>query len=55
MIISLSMHLLDHILPLGSTTTKAFDGDYANSSKQPDGGIRMLSTTKCMTGISSNN
>ncbi|KAK9350113.1 hypothetical protein V1523DRAFT_420803 [Lipomyces doorenjongii] len=31
--------LLDHILPLGSTTTTDFEGDYANSSKQPDGGI----------------
>ncbi|KAK9312491.1 hypothetical protein V1524DRAFT_465757 [Lipomyces starkeyi] len=30
---------LDRILPLGSTTTTDFDGDYANSSKQPDGGI----------------
>ncbi|KAK9326820.1 hypothetical protein V1520DRAFT_358597 [Lipomyces starkeyi] len=29
----------DRILPLGSTTTNDFDGDYANSSKQPDGGI----------------
>ncbi|KAK9343563.1 hypothetical protein V1522DRAFT_394262 [Lipomyces starkeyi] len=31
--------LVDRILPLGSTTTTDFDGDYANSSKQPDGGI----------------
>ncbi|KAK9349957.1 hypothetical protein V1523DRAFT_421285 [Lipomyces doorenjongii] len=31
--------LLDRILPLGSTTTTDFEGDYANSSKQPDGGI----------------
>ncbi|KAK9357682.1 hypothetical protein V1504DRAFT_463654 [Lipomyces starkeyi] len=31
--------LLDNIGPLGSTTTTDFDGDYANSSKQPDGGI----------------
>ncbi|KAK9385718.1 hypothetical protein V1515DRAFT_640202 [Lipomyces mesembrius] len=31
--------LLDHILRLGSTTKKDFDGDYVNSSKQPDGGI----------------
>ncbi|KAK9313897.1 hypothetical protein V1522DRAFT_405697 [Lipomyces starkeyi] len=31
--------LLDHILPLGSTTKKDFDGDYSNSSKQADGGI----------------
>ncbi|KAK9385884.1 hypothetical protein V1515DRAFT_617014 [Lipomyces mesembrius] len=27
------------ILPLGSNTTKNFEGDYAHSSKQPDGGI----------------
>ncbi|KAK9316462.1 hypothetical protein V1522DRAFT_374041 [Lipomyces starkeyi] len=32
--------LLDNILPLGSTTTEDFDGDYAHSSKQPDGGIK---------------
>ncbi|KAK9329605.1 hypothetical protein V1520DRAFT_310666 [Lipomyces starkeyi] len=31
--------LVDNILPLGSTTTEDFDGDYAHSSKQPDGGI----------------
>ncbi|KAK9482425.1 hypothetical protein V1527DRAFT_485743 [Lipomyces starkeyi] len=32
--------LMDRILPLGSTTTIDFDGDYSNSSKQPDGGIK---------------
>ncbi|KAK9328503.1 hypothetical protein V1520DRAFT_328204 [Lipomyces starkeyi] len=31
--------LLDHVLPLGSTTKKDFDGDYAKSSRQADGGI----------------
>ncbi|KAK9235079.1 hypothetical protein V1525DRAFT_421659 [Lipomyces kononenkoae] len=31
--------LLDYILPLGSTTTDDFHGDYVHSSKQPDGGI----------------
>ncbi|KAK9360840.1 hypothetical protein V1504DRAFT_453418 [Lipomyces starkeyi] len=31
--------LLDHILPLGSTTKKDFEGDFSNSSKQADGGI----------------
>ncbi|KAK9312055.1 hypothetical protein V1522DRAFT_330919, partial [Lipomyces starkeyi] len=31
--------LLDNIGALGSTTTTDFDGDYANSSKQPDGAI----------------
>ncbi|KAK9357119.1 hypothetical protein V1504DRAFT_399150 [Lipomyces starkeyi] len=34
-----ALGLVDRILPLGSTTTTDFDGDYANSSKQPDGGI----------------
>ncbi|KAK9327746.1 hypothetical protein V1520DRAFT_393654 [Lipomyces starkeyi] len=28
------------IVPLGSTTTTDFEGDYTNSSKQPDGGIK---------------
>ncbi|KAK9238399.1 hypothetical protein V1525DRAFT_375212 [Lipomyces kononenkoae] len=32
--------LLDNILPLGSSTTEDFDGDYEDSSKQSDGGIR---------------
>ncbi|KAK9311989.1 hypothetical protein V1524DRAFT_449984 [Lipomyces starkeyi] len=27
------------IVPLGSTTTTDFEGDYTNSSKQPDGGV----------------
>ncbi|KAK9372336.1 uncharacterized protein V1513DRAFT_474074 [Lipomyces chichibuensis] len=36
------------ILPLGSTTTTDFDGDYAHSSKQPDGGI-----TYCAIGVGS--
>ncbi|KAK9371766.1 uncharacterized protein V1513DRAFT_454591 [Lipomyces chichibuensis] len=31
--------LAGHILPLGSTTTTDFGGDYVKSSKQPDGGI----------------
>ncbi|KAK9326507.1 hypothetical protein V1520DRAFT_285043, partial [Lipomyces starkeyi] len=31
--------LVDRILPLGSTTTTDFVGEYVNSSKQPDGGI----------------
>ncbi|KAK9328044.1 hypothetical protein V1520DRAFT_347181 [Lipomyces starkeyi] len=31
--------LLGNVVPLGSTTTTDFDDDYANSSKQPDGGI----------------
>ncbi|KAK9481826.1 hypothetical protein V1527DRAFT_416268 [Lipomyces starkeyi] len=31
--------LYRNILPLGSTTTDDFEGDYAHSSKQPDGGV----------------
>ncbi|KAK9331279.1 hypothetical protein V1520DRAFT_368833 [Lipomyces starkeyi] len=30
------------IVPLGSTTTTDFEGDYTNSSKQPDGGITYM-------------